>query len=86
MVCVVCLPRTHEIIPTGAGAELSKYFLILQCLIIQQKNYLVFFFLCCDRDKHFKTSKEVSGIDMSEVKRFYEKISKKQTVYREVRI
>ncbi|NXQ42417.1 HERC5 ligase, partial [Catharus fuscescens] len=36
------------------------------------------------RDKHFKTSKEVSGIDMSEVKRFYEKISEKQTVYREV--
>ncbi|NXC06568.1 HERC5 ligase, partial [Orthonyx spaldingii] len=36
------------------------------------------------RDKHFKTSKEVSGVDMSEVKRFYEKISKKQTVYREV--
>ncbi|NXC88199.1 HERC5 ligase, partial [Cercotrichas coryphoeus] len=36
------------------------------------------------RDKHFKTSKEVSGVDMSEVKRFYEKISKKQTVYQEV--
>ncbi|NWV81281.1 HERC5 ligase, partial [Dasyornis broadbenti] len=36
------------------------------------------------RDKHFKTSKEVSGVDMSEVKRFHEKISKKQTVYREV--
>ncbi|NWS09125.1 HERC5 ligase, partial [Motacilla alba] len=36
------------------------------------------------RDKHFKTSKEVSGIDMSEVKRFYEKISKNQTVYQEV--
>ncbi|NXH96460.1 HERC5 ligase, partial [Pachycephala philippinensis] len=36
------------------------------------------------RGKHFKTSKEVSGIDMSEVKRFYEKISKNQTVYQEV--
>ncbi|NWW56969.1 HERC5 ligase, partial [Ifrita kowaldi] len=36
------------------------------------------------RDKHFKTSKEVSGIDMSEVKRFYEKIRKNQTVYQEV--
>ncbi|NWS29531.1 HERC5 ligase, partial [Polioptila caerulea] len=36
------------------------------------------------RDKHFKTSKEVSGVDMSEVQRFYEKISKNQTVYQEV--
>ncbi|NXI75808.1 HERC5 ligase, partial [Rhipidura dahli] len=36
------------------------------------------------RDKHFKTSKEVSGIDMSEVKRFYEKISKNPSVYQEV--
>ncbi|NWT80680.1 HERC5 ligase, partial [Lanius ludovicianus] len=36
------------------------------------------------RDKHFKTSKEVSGIDMSEVQRFYEKISKNQAVYQEV--
>ncbi|NXQ10929.1 HERC5 ligase, partial [Peucedramus taeniatus] len=36
------------------------------------------------RDKHFKTSKDVSGVDMSEVKRFYEKISKNQTVYQEV--
>ncbi|RMC13728.1 hypothetical protein DUI87_08810 [Hirundo rustica rustica] len=36
------------------------------------------------RDKHFKTSKEVSGIDMSEVKRFYEKISKNRTAYQEV--
>ncbi|NWI06801.1 HERC5 ligase, partial [Tichodroma muraria] len=36
------------------------------------------------RDKHFKTSKEVSGVDISEVKRFYEKISKNQTVYQEV--
>ncbi|NXX71238.1 HERC5 ligase, partial [Spizella passerina] len=36
------------------------------------------------RDKHFKTSKEVSGVDMSEVKHFYEKISKNQTVYQEV--
>ncbi|NWY73304.1 HERC5 ligase, partial [Erithacus rubecula] len=36
------------------------------------------------RDKHFKTSKEVSGVDISEVKRFYKKISEKQTVYQEV--
>ncbi|NXQ63675.1 HERC5 ligase, partial [Anthoscopus minutus] len=36
------------------------------------------------RDKHFKTSKEVSGVDMSEVKRFYEKIIKNQTAYQEV--
>ncbi|XP_064272993.1 E3 ISG15--protein ligase HERC5-like isoform X1 [Passer domesticus] len=37
-------------------------------------------------DKHFKTSKEVSGIDMSKVKRFYEKISKNQRVYEEVQM
>ncbi|NXM51707.1 HERC5 ligase, partial [Gymnorhina tibicen] len=36
------------------------------------------------RDKHFKTSKEVSGVDMSEVKRFSEKMSKNQTVSQEV--
>ncbi|NXB04261.1 HERC5 ligase, partial [Cnemophilus loriae] len=36
------------------------------------------------RDKHFKTSKEVSGVDMSEVNRFYEKIRKNQTVYQKV--
>ncbi|NWW08929.1 HERC5 ligase, partial [Oreocharis arfaki] len=36
------------------------------------------------RDKHFKTSKEVSGVDMSKVKRFYKKISKNQSVYQEV--
>ncbi|NWR45647.1 HERC5 ligase, partial [Regulus satrapa] len=36
------------------------------------------------RDKHFRTSKEVSGIDMSEVRCFYEKISQNQTVYQEV--
>ncbi|NXR51314.1 HERC5 ligase, partial [Hippolais icterina] len=36
------------------------------------------------RDKHFKTSKEVSGVDMSEVKRFYKKIRKNPTVYQEV--
>uniref|UniRef100_A0A8C9NN57 E3 ISG15--protein ligase HERC5-like n=1 Tax=Serinus canaria TaxID=9135 RepID=A0A8C9NN57_SERCA len=38
------------------------------------------------RDKHFKTSKEVSGLDMSEVKRFYEKIRKNQRVYQEVQM
>ncbi|NWX45883.1 HERC5 ligase, partial [Steatornis caripensis] len=36
------------------------------------------------RDKHFKTSKEVSGVDMSKVQCFYEKISKKQKVFQEV--
>ncbi|XP_075564793.1 putative E3 ubiquitin-protein ligase HERC4 [Pelecanus crispus] len=36
------------------------------------------------RDKHFKTSKEVSGVDMSEVQRFYEKIIKKPKVFQEV--
>ncbi|NXC67493.1 HERC5 ligase, partial [Anhinga anhinga] len=36
------------------------------------------------RDKHFKTSKEVSGVDMSEVQRFYKKISKKPKVFQEV--
>ncbi|NXU66060.1 HERC5 ligase, partial [Horornis vulcanius] len=36
------------------------------------------------RDKHFKTSREVSGVDMSEVKCFYKKISKNPTVYQEV--
>ncbi|KAM6402234.1 putative E3 ubiquitin-protein ligase HERC3 [Pluvialis apricaria] len=36
------------------------------------------------RDKHFKTSKEFSGVDLSEVQRFYEKISKKPKVFEEV--
>ncbi|XP_075356676.1 E3 ISG15--protein ligase HERC5-like isoform X2 [Mycteria americana] len=36
------------------------------------------------RDKHFKTSKEVSGVDMSEVQCFYKKISKKPKVFQEV--
>ncbi|XP_071600355.1 probable E3 ubiquitin-protein ligase HERC4 [Heliangelus exortis] len=36
------------------------------------------------RDKHFKTSKEVSGVDMSEVLQFYGKISKKPEVFQEV--
>ncbi|KFZ57880.1 E3 ISG15--protein ligase HERC5, partial [Podiceps cristatus] len=36
------------------------------------------------RDKHFKTSKEVSGVDMSEVQRFYEKISNKPKVFERV--
>ncbi|NXU79213.1 HERC5 ligase, partial [Oreotrochilus melanogaster] len=36
------------------------------------------------RDKHFKTSKEVSGVDMSEVLQFYRKISKKPEVFQEV--
>ncbi|KFU98790.1 E3 ISG15--protein ligase HERC5, partial [Tauraco erythrolophus] len=36
------------------------------------------------RDKHFKTSKEVSGVDMSEVQCFYEKISKEPKVFQEV--
>ncbi|GAB0188816.1 probable E3 ubiquitin-protein ligase HERC4 [Grus japonensis] len=36
------------------------------------------------RDKHFKTSREVSGVDMSEVQRFYVMISKKPKVFQEV--
>ncbi|NXV13902.1 HERC5 ligase, partial [Cepphus grylle] len=36
------------------------------------------------RDKHFKTSKEFLGIDLTEVQRFYEKISKKPKVFTEV--
>ncbi|KFQ90420.1 E3 ISG15--protein ligase HERC5, partial [Phoenicopterus ruber ruber] len=36
------------------------------------------------RDKHFNTSKEVSGVDMSEVQRFYKKISNKPKVFQEV--
>lgn len=87
---IVCLFRRHEIIATEAGAKLSKYFLILQCFIIQSVEKTLFSvhfsFLCCDRDKHFKTSKEVSGVDMSEVKRFYKKINKNLTVYQKVRI
>ncbi|XP_009994266.1 PREDICTED: probable E3 ubiquitin-protein ligase HERC3 [Chaetura pelagica] len=35
-------------------------------------------------DKHFKTSKEFSGVDMSEVQQFYEKIRKKPEVLQEV--
>ncbi|NXI40743.1 HERC5 ligase, partial [Galbula dea] len=36
------------------------------------------------RDKHFKTSKELSGVDMSQVQCFYKKISKKPEVLQEV--
>ncbi|NWR92372.1 HERC5 ligase, partial [Furnarius figulus] len=36
------------------------------------------------RDKHFKTSKEVSGVDMTEVKHFYKKISEKPELLQEV--
>ncbi|XP_074445708.1 putative E3 ubiquitin-protein ligase HERC4 isoform X1 [Larus michahellis] len=36
------------------------------------------------RDKHFKTSKDFSGIDLTEVQRFYEKISKQPKVLKEV--
>ncbi|XP_074679165.1 E3 ISG15--protein ligase HERC5-like isoform X1 [Strix aluco] len=36
------------------------------------------------RDKHFKTSKEVSGVDIAKVQHFYEKISKKPEVFQEV--
>ncbi|OXB58874.1 hypothetical protein ASZ78_012718 [Callipepla squamata] len=38
------------------------------------------------RGKHFKTSKEISGVDMAEVQCFYKKIIKNAAVYREVRI
>ncbi|XP_065548378.1 probable E3 ubiquitin-protein ligase HERC4 isoform X2 [Lathamus discolor] len=37
------------------------------------------------RDKHFKTSKGVSGVDMSRVQCFYEKISKKPNIFQEVK-
>ncbi|KFR08627.1 E3 ISG15--protein ligase HERC5, partial [Nipponia nippon] len=36
------------------------------------------------RDKHFKTSKEVSGVDISAVQHFYKKMSKKPKVFQEV--
>uniref|UniRef100_A0A8C6N615 Uncharacterized protein n=1 Tax=Melopsittacus undulatus TaxID=13146 RepID=A0A8C6N615_MELUD len=35
--------------------------------------------------QHFKTSREVSGVDMSQVQRFYEKISKKPNIFCEVK-
>lgn len=38
------------------------------------------------RGKHFKTSKEISGVDMAEVLSFCKKISKNVEVYQEVRI
>ncbi|XP_068797623.1 E3 ISG15--protein ligase HERC5 isoform X2 [Struthio camelus] len=37
------------------------------------------------RDKHFRTSKEISGVDMSEVLSFYEKISCKPKLFQEVK-
>ncbi|XP_027747969.1 probable E3 ubiquitin-protein ligase HERC3 [Empidonax traillii] len=37
-----------------------------------------------ERDKHFKTSKEFSGVDISKVKRFYKNIIKKPELYQEV--
>lgn len=49
-------------------------------------SFGVLLFYLCDRDKHFKTSKEFSGVDLSEVQRFYEKISQKPKVFEEVRI
>ncbi|NXF11343.1 HERC5 ligase, partial [Smithornis capensis] len=36
------------------------------------------------RDKHFKTSKEVSGVDISKVEHFYKKIIKKPEIFQEV--
>uniref|UniRef100_A0A8C9FKU9 HECT domain-containing protein n=1 Tax=Pavo cristatus TaxID=9049 RepID=A0A8C9FKU9_PAVCR len=36
------------------------------------------------RGKHFRTSKEISGVDMAKVLRFYKKISKNEAVYQEV--
>ncbi|XP_027562395.1 probable E3 ubiquitin-protein ligase HERC4 [Neopelma chrysocephalum] len=36
------------------------------------------------RDKHFKTSKEFSGVDMSKVNHFYKKISEKPELFQEV--
>ncbi|XP_062430207.1 E3 ISG15--protein ligase HERC5-like [Rhea pennata] len=37
------------------------------------------------RDKHFRTSKEISGVDMLEVLRFYENISCEPRVFQEVK-
>ncbi|NXL87493.1 HERC5 ligase, partial [Alectura lathami] len=36
------------------------------------------------RDKHFKTSREISGVDMAEVLHFYKKIRKNAKLYQEV--
>uniref|UniRef100_G1N147 RCC1-like domain-containing protein n=1 Tax=Meleagris gallopavo TaxID=9103 RepID=G1N147_MELGA len=36
------------------------------------------------RGKHFRTSKEISGVDMAKVQRFYKKISKNAEFYQEV--
>ncbi|XP_032623522.1 E3 ISG15--protein ligase HERC5-like isoform X2 [Chelonoidis abingdonii] len=41
-------------------------------------------FLDKSRDKHFRTSKEISGMDMSAVLLFYEKMNKKPRVFQEM--
>uniref|UniRef100_A0A8C4Y2T0 HECT domain-containing protein n=2 Tax=Gopherus evgoodei TaxID=1825980 RepID=A0A8C4Y2T0_9SAUR len=41
-------------------------------------------FLDKSRDKHFRTSKEISGLDMSAVLLFYEKMNKKPRVFQEM--
>ncbi|NXI28009.1 HERC5 ligase, partial [Sterrhoptilus dennistouni] len=79
-------------IATLEDKEVDAWISNSKCREIIKKNIrLIFSSEACingsfldKRDKHFKTSKEVSGIDMSEVKRFYKKISKNQTVCQEV--
>ncbi|NWS89947.1 HERC5 ligase, partial [Toxostoma redivivum] len=79
-------------IATLEDKEVDKWISNSKCREHIKKNIrLVFSSEACingsfldKRDKHFKTSKEVSGIDMSEVKRFYEKIHKNPMVYQEV--
>ncbi|NXR24752.1 HERC5 ligase, partial [Cinclus mexicanus] len=79
-------------IATLEDKEVDAWISNSKCLESIKKNIrLIFSSEACingsfldKRDKHFKTSKEVSGVDMSEVKRFYKKISKKQTIYQEV--
>ncbi|NXH57696.1 HERC5 ligase, partial [Rhabdornis inornatus] len=79
-------------IATLEDKEVDKWISSSKCREHIKKNIrLIFSSEACingsfldKRDKHFKTSKEVSGVDMSEVKRFYEKISKKPVVCQEV--
>ncbi|XP_064567178.1 probable E3 ubiquitin-protein ligase HERC4 [Zonotrichia leucophrys gambelii] len=80
-------------IATLNDKEVDAWISNSKCNSIKRNIRLIFSSEACingsfldKRDKHFKTSKEVSGVDMSEVKRFYEKISKNQTVYQEVQM
>ncbi|NXY83862.1 HERC5 ligase, partial [Alcedo cyanopectus] len=58
---------------------------------IKKNIRLIFSFEACingsfleERDEHFRTSKDVSGINMAKVQHFYERISKKPKVFQEV--